>query len=116
MKILNVTEPKQFEMLYEALLGKREGYSIKQARVIGKVFDKMEAVGKVKETISPGVDLYTCDPPVTFELEDEEFQQAKQIFDSMTWMGVSARKAVAIADWLDEAEKNAKSPTKLQAI
>lgn len=115
MKSLRVTKPEQYEMLYEALLSKREGYSIKQARTIGKVFDKMEAIGKVKETVQ-GIDFYTCEVPCQFDLEDAEFQEAKVIYEGMTWTGRGIRKAVQVADWLDEMEKDAKGPAKLQKV
>lgn len=121
MKTLRVTKAEQFEMLYEALLGKREGYTIKQGKVIAKVFDKMEACGKIKETIGEGaiaVDLYTpTELPCKIDLEDEEFKQAKAIFDDMTWSGRGMRKAVEVSEWLDEMERDSgKSSAKIAKV
>lgn len=104
MRKLEFTDPKQFEYIYEAVIGKPEGYGLQNGRVAAKILDKMEAVGKLKETLPNKVKLYTVDTvnkPVV-ELEDAEYDLVKQTISTMQVGGANIRDALAVSDWLDK--------------
>lgn len=104
MKSLNMNEPHYYEMLYESMITRKRGYTLQESRTLGKILDKFEKCGKVRESQN-GIDLYEMTGPCTIELEDAEFDLLYNTFTDTPWLGSSARKAVAVADWLDEVKK-----------
>lgn len=103
MKTLEFTDAKQYDFIYEAVLGKQDGYDLQVGRVAGKILDKLEAIGKEKETVRGGVTLYTLGKgESSVELEDAEYDLVKRAFTTIVWMGQHVRDAVAVADWLDK--------------
>lgn len=99
-----MSEPFYYEMLYEALVGRKKGYNLQESRVVGKLLDKFEKCGKVSETVG-GIDLYTMTEPCTIEIEDAEFSMLEAVFNDMNWIAAGTRKAVQVADWLAEVKK-----------
>lgn len=93
-------------MLYEAIIGRPRGYNIQQARIIGKVLDKFEAMGKVAETKNGIILFEPISLPNKIELEDAEFILTCEMFREMPWIGPGVRRAVAVDDWLVETSKN----------
>jgi hypothetical protein len=102
MKTLDIQNHLQYELLYEAAVGRPRGYNIQDARIIGKVLDKFEAVGKVSEVTKTGVTLFTASSvPCKIELEDAEYRLLVEVFKEMVWTGAGVRKAVQVEDWLN---------------
>jgi len=101
MKIIKIDDAWQYELLYEAAIARPAGYNIQQARIIGKVLDKFEMVGKVSE-VKKGISLYTPNRvPNQIELEDSEFALLLEVFMEMAWTGPGVRKAVLLEDQLN---------------
>lgn len=107
MKTLKIDNEVNYEMTYEAIVGRIRGYNIQQARVVGKILDKFEAMGKVKEIVRDArgdVTLYTpISIPNTIELEDDQFNLIREVFQEAVWGGTSSRRAVEVDDWLTES-------------
>lgn len=106
MKTLKMNDKLQYELLYEAMVGRPQGYNIQQSRIIGQVLDKFEAMGKVSEVMENGVTLFTpISLPNQIELEDAQFDLMSEVFREMKWSGSGVRKAIIVDDWLMETAK-----------
>lgn len=94
---------KYYEMLYEGLA--TCGTKGAETRVLGKVFNKLEREGTLKDKSL----LYELTKDETLiEVEDAEYELIKRLLDSVEWSGLGARTAGPMLEWLDSA------PTKEQ--
>lgn len=107
MKTLKITKPEQFELVYESLINRTNGYNLPQSRMVAKILTLFEEKGKVKESRN-GIDLYTPTTlPLLFSIEDAHFALLYEVFNETIWTGLGTRRATSVADWLDEANKDA---------
>lgn len=105
MRVLDWSNATFFEFFYEALvISPTKGDN---TRKLGKILAKLESVGTIKETKGT-VDLYTLAYAATVELEDSEYELAKQLINSAEWNGKVAIRAGQMLEFIESA------PTKEQ--
>lgn len=97
------TDDKKYHMIYDALVTRQNGYNTSEGRTIGKVFDKLEAIGAQEVTGTDKLTLYKLAKSGVVALEDAEYGLVTEVFKSTRWPGNFIRDAIAIEDMLTNA-------------
>jgi len=98
---------ERYEIIYDGITGTTRGFEAPgETRVIGKVLDKLESIGKTgeredgrKSFILNGYGAGIVD------LEEAEFQLAIQCLNAVRWTVQGARKATDAVEWFLKAEE-----------
>lgn len=101
-----LTDPKlMYETVYDSLLNAPNGYEgMAEARIIGKVFDKLEVIGiPAKRNNQDTFELKAVPTEPFVALEDAEYDLMSRSLRTIRWTGVFARKALQMFDWLEKA-------------
>lgn len=106
MKTLIFDTNEKYEFLYQAMSLCEVGYRGQQLRLVNRIFDKLEGIGKVKENgLGYTINITKEDIPEDYlypsiSLEDAEFELLCTTFDSIPWTPIGARPAAKVYDWL----------------
>ena len=106
MRKITFTADKQsedrFEILYEGALNTPRGYKApKETRLIGKVLDKLEAVGTPFKDNNRATYKLLFSKAGDVLLEDEEYSLLKEALDEIKWTGTISRKAADALEFLE---------------
>lgn len=110
MKTLIFDTNEKYEFIYQAMSLSEVGFRGQQLRLVNRIFEKLEVIGKPKEgglgyTINIPKDSDDRAMGVTFvypsiSFEDAEFDLLVTTFDAIPWLSVGARQASKVYDWL----------------
>lgn len=111
MKRLDFTgsEAKErYEILYEGVTGTTRGFQApSETRVVGKILDKLEAIGTPTETPVPtggSVKSFALrENGGAVDLEDAEFNLMNECVQAVKWNTRGARRATAAVEWFQAA-------------
>lgn len=97
--------PKEnYEMLYDGIINSPRGYEgPAENRTIGRVLDKLEAIGKPARRNNQDVFDLGENLLGVISLEDAEFDLVMATMKAIRWTGAFSRKATAMFDWLNAA-------------
>lgn len=121
MKRLNfaVDGKERYEILYGGVIGTTRGFQApSETRVIGKVLDKLEAIGKASETVGQNgatVKSFILNEllaEVVVDLEDAEFSLMLECLQAVRWTTNAARKATAAIEWFQSSTEPPKEDVK----
>lgn len=103
---------ERYEILYGGVIGTTRGFQApSETRVIGKVLDKLEAVGKSSETVGQNgatIKSFILNdqlPEVVVDLENAEFDLMLECLQAVRWTTSAARKATAAIEWFQTAKE-----------
>lgn len=89
-----------YEMLYDGIVNAPRGYDKNEVRVISKVYDKLEEIGKAVER--NGRTTYELAQKGLFiVIEEVELSLVNSALGTIRWIGTHARLASELFDWLD---------------
>jgi len=102
-----LTDPgNTYETIYDSLLNSPKGYEgIGEARLVTKVFDKLELLGEATKRNGQDTFSFKGSPGMIgmVALEDAEYDLVVSVMKSLRWTGAYARKAVQLLEWLEKA-------------
>ena len=90
-----------YEIMLAGLNGTMRGLDRAEARVMSRVLDKFEALGKPVDT--PNGATIALTKSGTVELEDAEYKFVTECFDSTRWKTGVARRVTKAMDWFEAA-------------
>lgn len=91
---------ERYEITYEGLVGTNRGFEApSETRVIGKILDKLEAIGTPSPTASGVLTFTLNDGGGKVYLEEEEFKLAGECIRLTKWKAQISRKATAAVEW-----------------
>lgn len=107
MKRLDFTKDggaEYYSMIYDGIVNSPRPYKAPvETRVIGKVLDKLEALGKPVQLADNITSFKLTDGGGLVTLEDEEFRIAGEALHMTQWNARGARSATKAAEWFDSA-------------
>lgn len=100
---------QHFEIIYDGIIGSARGFDGKnEARVIGRVLDKLEGIGET--TQRGGMTTYRLrESGGTVELEDAEFELMYDAISHVKWSARFARQVAQTFEWLDASSREPKA-------
>lgn len=105
MKVLDFTGPEakeRYDLLYEGLIGTPRGLEApSETRVIGKILDKLEAIGVSEK--KNGAATFVLNGGGEVELEDAEHKLMSDCLSEVRWRTAGARKATSAMEWFNAA-------------
>lgn len=99
---------ERYNILYEGITGTTRGFQApSETRVIGRVLDKMEAIGTPTEVTTPNgtIMAFTLGGDGTVDLEDAEFGLMNECLQAVRWSSKGARRATNAIDWFLSASE-----------
>lgn len=78
---------KEYELLYDSLIGSPRGFSGAERRIGGAILDKMETWGTQVESLGGPTYRLTKYEHANIDLTDIECKLAVQLVDSVAWTG-----------------------------
>ncbi len=110
MRRLDFTGPEakeRFDILYSGLVETPRGLEAPtETRVIGKILDKLEAVGQSYQATKEGPVTYVLSSGGGIvDLEDAEFALMAECLKAVKWLSRGARKATDAVDWFLQAKE-----------
>ena len=97
MKV-TVEDPMVYRALYDGILNTPRGFKGSETRVVEKLLDKIEAIGKQAEV--NGIPSYEMNGGGVLELTPMESKLAYEALDAVPWSGRFVRIANKIKDLL----------------
>src|SRR6266498_493841 len=100
MRTLTFTEKdvEKYELIHEGLLGSEFPLKGINVRLSAKIFDKLEAIGKIKQEQN-GLARYTTVKGGMIQLEEPEFSLLIECLNNVSWNAIGARRANKVFDW-----------------
>jgi hypothetical protein len=98
----DVLGSERYGMIYEGIIGSTRGFDGRtEARVIGKVLDKLEAIGQPVQKEDRAT--FALSGHGTVALEDAEYKLLLDTLSSVKWTAKFSRLVARTFDWLANA-------------
>lgn len=108
MRILHFVDSAIYEILYDGLLNTTKPLEApSETRVIGRILDKLEQIGKPAER--GGVATFTLGSPDFIELEDVEYRLMEECLKSVRWTARAARVVTKAMEFFNDASREVRA-------
>lgn len=97
----------EYEVIYDGIGFSGRGGTDPELRVLNKVLDKLEVIGKLTER--NGKKTYSLARSGTVELEDLEFSLLDEVLSSVRWATGASRVVTRVIDWFRSSPNGLKT-------
>jgi hypothetical protein len=92
---------ESYEILYDGMVNTQQPLSLSETRVVGKILDKLEAMGATAERA--GNKTFTLAGPGRLVLEDTEYKLMKECLEAVRWNARASRQVGRAMDLFEQA-------------